>query len=52
MPRKYLKELQQQLPKDDQGTYNVPDGWTFEVPASELDDPRDEQIPQKLTRKP
>ena len=44
-PMSHLDELHDQLPEGTpEGSYDVPDGWTFEVPASELDDPADEQI--------
>lgn len=44
-PVSHLDELHDQLPEGTpEGRYDVPDGWTFQVPASELDDPADEQI--------
>ena len=43
-PGQHLEELREQLPESAQEHYDVPDGFEFEVKASELDDPTDKQI--------
>lgn len=44
-PTSHLEELHGQLPEGTpEGSYDVPDNWKFEVKASELDDPADDQI--------
>ncbi|MEX0881759.1 MAG: hypothetical protein WEC17_00270 [Candidatus Saccharimonadales bacterium] len=51
-PREHLDELRAQLPEDAQERYDVPDGFEFQVKASELDDPGDPEISGLAPEKP